>query len=85
MFTEGDDAAEQAAGLRELVQLTAAGGMGTRHGPIKASVANDPAAWVKNARPLLALFVETMSVAHARLSVELPPADLRHAFRQIHQ
>ena len=48
---------------------------GTGFMPIKKSVANDEAyvAWVKNARPLLLPFVESMQYAHPRPPVEKYP------------
>lgn len=48
---------------------------GTGFMPIKQSVANDEAyvAWVKNARPLLLPFVESMQYAHPRPPVERYP------------
>jgi len=76
---EGDDATEQAAwDFMNWFSSTAVQvewDKGTGFMPIKASVANDPAytAWVKNARPLLLPFVETMEVAHARPPVERYP------------
>lgn len=76
---EGDDATKQAAwDFMNWFSSTAVQvewDKGTGFMPIRASVANDPAytAWVKNARPLLLPFVETMSVAHARPPVERYP------------
>ena len=48
---------------------------GTGFMPVKQSVANDPAynAWVKNARPLLLPFVESMQYANPRPPVERYP------------
>lgn len=69
---EGDEATKQAAwDFIEWFSSTAVQvewDKGTGFMPIRASVANDPGytAWVKNARPLLLPFVETMEVAHAR-------------------
>lgn len=76
---EGDEATKQAAwDFMDWLSSTAVQvewDKGTGFMPIKASVANDPAytAWVKNARPLLLPFVETMQVAHARPPIERYP------------
>lgn len=76
---EGDEATKQAAwDFMNWLSSTAVQvewDKGTGFMPIKASVANDPAytAWVKNARPLLLPFVETMQVAHARPPIERYP------------
>jgi multiple sugar transport system substrate-binding protein len=76
---EGDEATKQAAwDFIEWFSSTAVQvewDKGTGFMPIRASVANDPGytAWVKNARPLLLPFVETMQVAHARPPIEHYP------------
>ena len=69
---EGDEATKQAAwnfmAWFSSTEVQVEWDKGTGFMPIKASVANDPSytAWVKNARPLLLPFVESMQVAHAR-------------------
>ena len=76
---EGDEATKQAAWdfieWFSTTETQVEWDKGTGFMPIRKSVADDPTytAWVKNARPLLAPFVETMAVAHARPPVARYP------------
>jgi multiple sugar transport system substrate-binding protein len=76
---EGDDESEQAAW--EFIEWFSSSPVqvewdrGTGFMPVKRSVAEDPAyvAWVRNARPLLLPFVESMQYARPRPPVESYP------------